>query len=245
MIIPALDLIGGEVVRLYQGDYDQKTTYSFNPVEQFQLYQKAGAEWLHLVDLDGAKDTSARQLTTIKELIEKTDAKVQVGGGIRSEDDVQQLLDIGAQRVVIGSLAVKQPELVAAWMEKYGPEHIVLALDINIDEDGNKHVAIAGWQETSAMTLEQLIEHYQQVGLKHVLCTDISRDGTLQGSNVELYREMTAKYPGIAWQSSGGIGGLSDIVDLKPTAVAGVIVGRALLEGKFTAEQAFNSWQNA
>ncbi|MBD1388479.1 1-(5-phosphoribosyl)-5-[(5-phosphoribosylamino)methylideneamino]imidazole-4-carboxamide isomerase [Neiella sp. HB171785] len=242
MIIPALDLIGGEVVRLYQGDYAQKTTYSFNPVEQFQHYQQAGAEWLHLVDLDGAKDTSARQLTTIAELIEKTDAKIQVGGGIRSEQDVKQLLDIGAKRVVIGSLAVKEPELVANWMRKYGAEHIVLALDINIDEDGNKHVAISGWQESSAMTLEQLIEHYEAAGLKHVLCTDISRDGTLQGSNVELYAEMTRKYPGIAWQSSGGIGNLDDIAALKPTKVAGVIVGRALLEGKFSAKQAFDTW---
>lgn len=242
MIIPALDLIGGEVVRLYQGDYAQKTTYSFNPVEQFQHYQQAGAEWLHLVDLDGAKDTSARQLTTIAELIEKTDAKIQVGGGIRSEQDVKQLLDIGAKRVVIGSLAVKQPELVANWMRKYGAEHIVLALDINIDEDGNKHVAISGWQESSSMTLEQLIEHYQAAGLKHVLCTDISRDGTLQGSNVELYSEMNGKYPDIAWQSSGGIGDLADIVALKPTNVAGVIVGRALLEGKFTAKEAFETW---
>ncbi|MCM2679418.1 1-(5-phosphoribosyl)-5-[(5-phosphoribosylamino)methylideneamino]imidazole-4-carboxamide isomerase [Echinimonas agarilytica] len=245
MIIPALDLIGGEVVRLYQGDYAQQTTYSFNPVEQFQLYRAAGAEWLHLVDLDGAKDTSARQLTTIAELIDKTDAKIQVGGGIRSEEDVKQLLDIGAQRVVIGSLAVKQPELVAEWMRKYGPEHIVLALDINIDENGNKHVAISGWQESSSMTLEQLIEHYQAAGLKHVLCTDISRDGTLQGSNVELYTEMASKYPNIAWQSSGGIGGLADIADLRPTGVSGVIVGRALLEGKFTAEQAIESWQTA
>ncbi|MBW8191483.1 1-(5-phosphoribosyl)-5-[(5-phosphoribosylamino)methylideneamino]imidazole-4-carboxamide isomerase [Neiella marina] len=242
MIIPALDLIGGEVVRLYQGDYAQKTTYSFNPVEQFQHYQQAGAEWLHLVDLDGAKDTSARQLNTIAKLIEKTDAKIQVGGGIRSENDVKQLLDIGAKRVVIGSLAVKEPELVANWMRKYGAEHIVLALDINIDEQGNKHVAISGWQESSAMTLEQLIEHYEAAGLKHVLCTDISRDGTLQGSNVELYAEMTRKYPSIAWQSSGGIGNLDDIAALKPTKVAGVIVGRALLEGKFTAKEAFETW---
>jgi phosphoribosylformimino-5-aminoimidazole carboxamide ribotide isomerase len=245
MIIPALDLINGEVVRLYQGDYAKKTTYSFNPVEQFKRYRAAGAEWLHLVDLDGAKDTSARQLATIAEIIAQTDAKVQVGGGIRSEQDVRQLLEIGAKRVVIGSLAVKQPELVAAWMEKYGPEQIVLALDINIDEQGAKHVAISGWQESSAMTLEQLIEHYQAVGLKHVLCTDISRDGTLQGSNVALYSEMSSKYPEICWQSSGGIGALSDIADLRPTGVSGVIVGRALLEGKFSAEEAFQCWQDA
>jgi len=245
MIIPALDLIGGEVVRLYQGDYQQKTTYSFNPVEQFKLYRAEGAEWLHLVDLDGAKDVNARQLDTIRTLISETQAKIQVGGGIRTEQDVKQLLEIGAKRVVIGSLAVKQPQLVSEWMQRYGAEAIVLALDINIDAQGNKQVAVSGWQESSALTLEQLIETYQKVGLKHVLCTDISRDGTLQGSNVELYAEMTALYPQIAWQSSGGIGSIADIAALKPTQVAGVIVGRAILEGKFSVEEALQCWQDA
>ena len=245
MIIPALDLIGGEVVRLYQGDYQQKTTYSFNPVDQFKLYRSEGAHWLHLVDLDGAKDINARQLDTIKMLIAETNAQIQVGGGIRTEQDVEQLLAIGAKRVVIGSLAVKQPELVSEWMKRYGAESIVLALDINIDAAGNKQVAVSGWQESSAMTLEQLIETYQSVGLKHVLCTDISRDGTLQGSNVELYSEMTSRYPDVAWQSSGGIGSVSDIAALKPTNVSGVIVGRAILEGKFTVKEAIQCWQDA
>lgn len=245
MIIPALDLIGGKVVRLYQGDYQQQTTYSFDPIEQFKRYQSEGASWLHLVDLDGAKDVNARQLDTIRTLIAETDAKIQVGGGIRSEHDVKQLLEIGAKRVVIGSLAVSQPTLVAKWITHYGPEAIVLALDINIDAAGNKHVAVSGWQERSSTSLEQLLDTYQQVGLKHVLCTDISRDGTLQGSNVSLYSEMVSAYPDIAWQSSGGIGSLADIAALKPTHVAGVIVGRAILEGKFTVEEARQCWQNA
>lgn len=245
MIIPALDLIGGQVVRLYQGDYQQKTTYSFNPVEQFGLYRSQGANWLHLVDLDGAKDNSQRQLDIIQTLIRETEAKIQVGGGIRSEQDVEQLLEIGAKRVVIGSLAVKQPELVSQWMERYGPEAIVLALDINIDAQGQKQVAISGWQENSKITLEELLDIYQQVGLKHVLCTDISRDGTLQGSNVELYTEMTERYPQVDWQSSGGIGSIDDIAALRPTGVAGVIVGRAILEGKLTVKEAIQCWQGA
>ncbi len=245
MIIPALDLIGGEIVRLYQGDYAQKTTYSLQPVEQFQSYKSQGADWLHLVDLDGAKDTSQRQLSTIRELVEQTDANIQVGGGIRSEADVQELLAIGVKRVVIGSLAVREPELVKGWMEKYGAEAIVLALDINIDAEGVKKVAISGWQEDSQQTLESLIETYQPAGLRHVLCTDISRDGTLQGSNVALYTEVTAKYPDIDWQSSGGIGALGDIEALRGSGVAGVIVGRALLEGKFTVKEAIACWQGA
>ncbi|KKC98166.1 1-(5-phosphoribosyl)-5-[(5-phosphoribosylamino)methylideneamino]imidazole-4-carboxamide isomerase [Photobacterium halotolerans] len=242
MIIPALDLIDGQVVRLFQGDYGQVTEYKVNPAEQFALYHQAGADWLHLVDLTGAKDTSARQLDLIRTLLASTPANIQIGGGVRSEQDVADLLDAGAQRVVIGSTAVKQPEVVKAWMEKYGPERIVLALDVNIDDNGQRKVAVSGWQEDSGITIEALIEDFRTVGLKHVLCTDISRDGTLAGSNVSLYRDLCAQYPDVQFQSSGGIGSLDDIAALKGTGVAGVIVGRALLDGKFTAEQAFACW---
>ena len=245
MIIPALDIIGGQVVRLYQGDYQQQTTYPLDPVAQFRDYQQQGANWLHLVDLDGAKNSHNRQLSSIQTLIDETDANIQVGGGIRTEQDVEQLLSIGAKRVVIGSLAVKQPQLVAEWISRYGTEAVVLALDINIDSSGRKQVAVSGWQENSAVTLEQLLQHYREVGLKHLLCTDISRDGTLQGSNVALYTEMCRNYPEIHWQSSGGIGSLADIAALKPTQVAGVIVGRAILEGKFSVKEAIACWQNA
>ncbi|WP_411991544.1 1-(5-phosphoribosyl)-5-[(5-phosphoribosylamino)methylideneamino]imidazole-4-carboxamide isomerase [Agarivorans sp. DSG3-1] len=243
MIIPALDLIDGKIVRLFQGDYAQKTVYGDDPQAQFSEYHSQGADWLHLVDLDGAKDTSARQLDVIAQLLKNTPAKIQIGGGVRSEQDVKDLLDAGAERVVIGSTAVKQPEVVAKWMEKYGAEHIVLALDINIDEQGNKVVAVSGWQEDSGVTIEELVAIYAPVGLKHVLCTDISKDGTLEGSNVSLYRELCAQYPDIHWQSSGGIGDLNDIAALTDTGVAGVIVGRALLEGKFNVEQAIACWQ--
>lgn len=244
MIIPALDLIEGQVVRLFQGDYGQVTEYNVNPTEQFALYHQAGANWLHLVDLTGAKNTQARQLTLISQLLASTPTNVQIGGGVRCEQDVSDLLHAGAQRVVIGSTAVKQPERVKGWIEKYGAEHIVLALDINIDNNGNRIVAVSGWQEDSGVTIETLLEDFLKVGLKHVLCTDISRDGTLTGSNVELYVDLCRQYPQVQFQSSGGIGSLDDITALKGSGVAGVIVGRALLDGKFTAEQAFTCWNS-
>ncbi|PSV46415.1 MULTISPECIES: 1-(5-phosphoribosyl)-5-[(5-phosphoribosylamino)methylideneamino]imidazole-4-carboxamide isomerase [unclassified Photobacterium] len=244
MIIPALDLIEGQVVRLFQGDYGQVTEYKVDPAEQFNLYHQAGANWLHLVDLTGAKDTQARQLSLIEKLLKSTPANVQIGGGVRTEQDVADLLNAGAKRVVIGSTAVKQPEMVKGWMEKYGAEHIVLALDINIDDNGNRIVAVSGWQEDSGVTIEALLENFLKVGLKHVLCTDISRDGTLAGSNVELYVDLCRQYPQVQFQSSGGIGSLDDIAALKGSGVAGVIVGRALLDGKFTADQAFTCWNN-
>jgi len=245
MIIPALDLIDGKVVRLYQGDYAQKTVYSDNPQSQFTIYNQQGADWLHLVDLDGAKDITKRQLNVIASLIANTPAKIQIGGGVRTEQDVKDLLDTGAQRVVIGSTAVKEPEMVAGWMKKYGAEHIVLALDINIDAEGNKIVAVSGWQEASGQTIESLLDIYLAVGLKHVLCTDISKDGTLTGSNVDLYKEMAAAYPQVEWQASGGIGSLDDIAAVARSGASGMIVGRALLEGKFTVEEAIACWQNA
>ena len=243
IIIPALDLIDGSVVRLHQGDYDQKRDYGSDPLLRLQEYQRQGAKLLHLVDLTGAKDPKTRQITLIQTLIKGVQVPVQIGGGIRTQDDVEALLAAGAARVVIGSTAIKQPELVKQWFSKYGPEALVLALDLRIAADGNKYVAIHGWQEDSNQTLEQVIDDYLPHGLKHVLCTDISKDGTLSGSNVKLYHEISQKYPQIAFQASGGIGQLDDVKALKDSGVAGVIVGRALLEGNFTVEEAISCWQ--
>lgn len=245
MIIPAIDLIDGKVVRLYQGDYGQKTEYSADPQGRFDDYVAQGATQLHLVDLDGAKDSTKRQLTVIRKLLANTKAPVQIGGGVRTEQDVIDLLDAGANRVVIGSTAVKDPATVAGWVEKYGADKIVLALDVNIDAQGQRKIAVAGWQEDSGVTIEALLAHYLPVGLKHVLCTDISRDGTLQGSNVALYRDLAAQFPQINWQASGGIGGIADIDALKGSGVGGVILGRSLLEGKFTVKEAIACWQDA
>ncbi|WP_218355304.1 1-(5-phosphoribosyl)-5-[(5-phosphoribosylamino)methylideneamino]imidazole-4-carboxamide isomerase [Alteromonas lipotrueiana] len=244
MIIPAIDLIDGAVVRLYQGDYDKKTEYQLDPVDVVHRYADDGATWLHIVDLTGAKDTSKRQLELIRAMVNTKRMQFQAGGGIRSEDDVTQLLSAGVSRVVIGSLAVKEPELVKHWITKYGSDVIVLALDVNIDDDGNKLIATHGWQQSSGVALEDLLNDFAEVGVKHVLCTDISRDGTLQGANVELYQQMQQQFPGIAWQASGGIGGLQDIQALRPANVEGVILGRALLEGKFTVKEAITCWQN-
>lgn len=247
MIIPAIDLIGGQTVRLYQGDYNKKTSYEKTPLQISEGYAATEANWLHLVDLDGAKDSSQRQMTVLKQLIDQnSDAiNIQVGGGVRSQQDVEDLLAIGANRVVIGSLAIKEPEKVQQWISQYGNDKIVLALDINIDEDGNKWLPTHGWIEKSNVRLEDLLDSYQSVDVKHVLCTDISKDGTLTGSNVDLYKEVVARYPDIQWQASGGIGCLDDIKQLPATGVTGIILGRALLEGKFTLEEAIECWQNA
>jgi phosphoribosylformimino-5-aminoimidazole carboxamide ribotide isomerase len=244
MIIPAIDLIEGKVVRLYQGDYEQTTEYTLDPIDVVNQYADDGAQWLHIVDLTGAKDTAKRQLQLISDMVATKRMRFQSGGGVRTKADVQGLLNAGVERVVIGSLAVTQPELVEAWMQEFGPEHIVLALDINIDEQGNKFVATHGWQKDSGVSIETLIKRYSKVGLQHVLCTDISRDGTLQGANDSLYSEVAKQFPDIQWQASGGIGNLKDIEVLKPTNVAGVILGRALLEGKFTVKEAIACWQD-
>ncbi len=245
MMIPAIDLIDGEVVRLFQGDYQQKTNYQYTAKERQQAYAKAGATVMHFVDLDGAKDNAKRQLTLLETLVKHDSMIIQVGGGVRCKEDVEQLLALGADRVVIGSLAIKNPELVQEWLKEFGAEKIVLALDVKIDAQGNKTLPTHGWIKDSGVNLEALLDDYIAVGLSHVLCTDISKDGTLSGSNVSMYQELCQQYPTIKWQASGGIGSLDDIKALIPTGVDGVILGRSLLEGKFTLEEAIACWPNA
>ena len=245
MMIPAIDLINGEVVRLFQGDYQQKTNYQYTAKERQDAYAASGATVMHFVDLDGAKDSDKRQLTLLKTLVKHDTMTIQVGGGVRCIEDVQQLLDLGADRVVIGSLAIKEPTLVQTWIKQFGGEHIVLALDVKIDAQGNKTLPTHGWIKDSGVNLESLLDDYIAAGLIHVLCTDISKDGTLQGSNVAMYRELCQQYPNIKWQASGGIGSLDDIKALIPTGVDGVILGRSLLEGKFTLEEAIACWPTA
>ena len=245
MIIPAIDLIQGKTVRLYQGSYDKTTEYQQTPLQLRDLYAKAGAGILHLVDLTGAKNAADRQLELLTSLMKNAPLPVQVGGGVRTVADVEQLLAAGASRVVVGSVAIREPETVQAWLRAYGGDKIVLALDVAINAKGDKTLPSHGWIEESTITLEQVLDGFIAAGAKHVLCTDISKDGTLQGPNVALYAELTQKYPQIQWQASGGVGSLADIKALKPTGVAGVILGRALLEGKFTAEEAIQCWQDA
>ncbi len=227
IIYPAIDLIAGEVVRLHKGDFDQKTTYGTDPVAVARAYAEAGASWLHLVDLDGAKDPANRQTALIADIIAGSGLKVQTGGGIRSRADLEALLDAGASRVVIGSLAVREPDLVRQMFLDFGAESICLAADV-IRRDGAFLVAVSGWQEASSLKLSDLIAGFADVGLRHVLCTDIDRDGTMTGPNAGLYAEIKADFPDIRLQASGGVKGIEDLDGL---STDGVIIGRAIYEG--------------
>lgn len=244
MIIPAIDLIDGCVVRLHQGDYGARRDYGEDPLARLQRYQASGAQLLHIVDLTGAKDPKARQIPLLRELLSSLSIPVQTGGGIRSADDVRSLLDAGAARVVVGSAAVKRTDEVAGWMKTFGADKLVLALDVRINKAGNAEVAVSGWQENSGVLMDDLIRAFEPAGLRYVLTTDISKDGTLAGLNTALYAKLAQTFPNIDFQASGGIGSLDDIRAVSHTGAAGVIVGRALLEGKFTLEEAIECWPN-
>ncbi|PPI88207.1 1-(5-phosphoribosyl)-5-[(5-phosphoribosylamino)methylideneamino]imidazole-4-carboxamide isomerase [Candidatus Pantoea edessiphila] len=243
MIIPALDLIDGNVVRLYQGNYNKQLNYDINPLSYIKKYIEQGARMFHLIDLSGTKDPNKRQIQLLKSLLRDTNILIQIGGGIRNINDINTLLNAGANRVIIGSMAVNKFKEVKKWFTEFGSESIVLALDIIIDNNNKKNVAINGWQQISNVTMEEIIDTFESVGLKHVLCTDISRDGTLIGPNIKLYQEITTKFPNIEFQSSGGISSLNDIISLRNNGVQSVIIGRALLENKFTFLEANKCWQ--
>ncbi|QIZ76754.1 1-(5-phosphoribosyl)-5-[(5-phosphoribosylamino)methylideneamino]imidazole-4-carboxamide isomerase [Ferrimonas lipolytica] len=245
MIIPAIDLINGQVVRLQKGDFDKVTNFAFDPIEQLLSYQNAGSEHLHLVDLDGARNPVDRQLDAIANIAAALDAPIQVGGGIRTQKEVETLLELGVNRVVIGSLAVKEPQLVASWLEQYGAEHITIALDVLLDADGNPEVLTNGWQQGSGKRMSDAVEPLLAAGMKHVLCTDVDRDGMMFGPNFDLYYRLRKQFPMLQWQASGGIHALDDLAKLKQLKVGGVIIGKALLSGKFTCEEALACWQNA
>lgn len=245
MLIPALDLIDGRVVRLFQGDFAQKTEYPLDPVQQAQAYKAAGAEWLHLVDLDGAKDPAKRQQALLKEITQQSGLRCQAGGGIRTQQDLDDLFAAGIERVVIGSTAVNQADRVRHWFTEYGTDAIVLALDVNIADDGKAMVATHGWQQSSELTLDDVLNRFLDVGCRHVLCTDIAKDGTLSGTNVALYQRYKALYPQIQWQASGGVSNLQDLIDLKRVNCDSAILGKSLLTGQFELQEAIACWQNA
>ena len=234
IIYPAIDLIGGAVVRLHKGDFDKLTTYRADPVAVAKAYAKAGSSWLHLVDLDGAKNPQNRQVTLIQEIINRSGLKVQTGGGIRSFYDVEALVNTGASRIVIGSLAVRDPKITKSIFAAFGTDRICLAADV-VMVDGRFNIAVSGWQEASALGLYDFLERYIECGLRHVLCTDIDRDGTLTGCNRELYAAVKDRFPAIELQASGGV---SRLEDLRGLTCDGVIIGKALYEGRFTVQDA-------
>jgi phosphoribosylformimino-5-aminoimidazole carboxamide ribotide isomerase len=227
-IIPALDLRGGRVVRLRQGDYARETGYALDAVEQARRYQNAGATRLHVVDLDGARDGAFENLSIIEKLA-ALGLDVQAGGGVRGEADVQRLFDAGVRRVVVGSLAVREFERVCAWITDFGAARFVIALDTRLHE-GRWTLASAGWTQAAELSLDDLAPRYEQAGATHLLCTDIDRDGMLSGPNLDLYAHLARIAPGLAVQASGGVRDLEDVKALKGKA-AGVILGRSLLEG--------------
>lgn len=238
IIYPAIDLRDGKCVRLYQGDYQRETIYHNDPFSMIKTFESEGAQWLHMIDLDGAKDPQKNQFDLISELIKKSSASVQTGGGIRFEEQVQTLLDAGAARVIIGSLAVRKPEEVSHWFRVFGTEQLVLAVDVMVHENQEPHIAIDAWQTKSDHTLFGLLEYYMHAGLKHIVCTDITRDGTLMGPNIDLYKMLGDRFPALQVQASGGIQSLEDLQLLRANHLAGAISGRALYENKFTLREA-------
>lgn len=237
-LYPAIDLREGRVVRLRQGDYAAETRYTEAPLALAQRYADEGAEWLHLVDLDAAKTGGWTLGTLVAAIRRETPLKVQTGGGVREEADVAAILEAGAARVVIGSLAVRQPNRVLGWLERFGSDRITIALDARADADGVFRLPVHGWTEASGLALFALLQRYTDAGLRHLLCTDIARDGMLAGLNLALYREIATRFPDVAVQASGGVATLDDVRGAQAAGAGGVILGKALLEGRFTLPQA-------
>ncbi|RZJ96336.1 MAG: 1-(5-phosphoribosyl)-5-[(5-phosphoribosylamino)methylideneamino]imidazole-4-carboxamide isomerase [Brevundimonas sp.] len=237
IIYPAIDLKDGVCVRLMHGRFDQVTRYDDQPAARLTTFATEGAGWIHIVDLDGAEAGRAVQHALIGELTRAIEVKVQSGGGVRGANDIAALLDAGVARVVVGSLAVTQPNDVLAWLKGFGADRITLALDVRI-EDGVPVPALKGWTQSSGVTLWETLDRYPPGVAKHLLVTDVSRDGALTGPNTDLLAEIRHRRPDLALQASGGIASLEDIAAVKALGCHGAIVGRALYEGKFTLEAA-------
>lgn len=226
-IIPAIDIIDGKCVRLTQGDYARKKVYNENPAEIARSFEDAGLEYLHLVDLDGAKAGKVVNWKAIESVTAKSALKVDFGGGIKTGEEIKALLGAGVNQVNLGSIAVRDPGLVESWIELYGSEKIILSADVK-----GEQVAISGWLENSGMTVFDLVADYVRKGIQYVTCTDISVDGMLQGPNIGLYKKLLAAFPTIKLIASGGVSGLKDLEQLKEISVDGVIIGKAIYEGR-------------
>ncbi|WP_298912644.1 1-(5-phosphoribosyl)-5-[(5-phosphoribosylamino)methylideneamino]imidazole-4-carboxamide isomerase [uncultured Algimonas sp.] len=237
-IFPAIDLMNGRCVRLLKGRFDAKTEYDADPVEVARSYADAGAQWVHVVDLDGAKNGSLSQAELIGRIARDGGLKVQSGGGVRDIGMVRRLLDQGVDRVVIGSLAVTQPIMIRRWINELGPDRIVLAFDVNLDDRGVAYPAIKGWTEASETPFFELLDGYSGSGLKTILVTDIGRDGAETGGNTKLYETILRDYPTLDLITSGGVGTLDHVRELKALDPYGIIIGRALYEGNFTVGEA-------
>ncbi|WP_374600571.1 HisA/HisF-related TIM barrel protein [Brevundimonas sp.] len=237
IVYPAIDLRAGVAVRLMHGRFDQVTAYDTNPAARLAGFVASGAQWAHIVDLDGAEAGRAVQHGLIGELAGAIDIRIQSGGGVRSADDVQALLDAGVSRVVVGSLAVSAPDTVAGWLERFGPERLTLAIDVRAD--GTRWVpSLKGWTQAADIDLWAALDRYPTGTAKHLLVTDVGRDGALTGPNLELLTEIMLRRPDLKVQASGGVSSLDDLKAARAIGCDGAIIGRAIYEGRFTVDEA-------
>lgn len=238
IVYPALDIRERRVVRLRQGDYAQETRYGDDPLPRAQAFARQGAQWMHLVDLDAARAGGYTLAPLLAQIRQQAGLHVQTGGGVRGREDVERILQAGASRVVVGSLAVREPDAVIGWLAEFGPERITIALDARHDQDGQWQLPIHGWTENAGVTLDVLAQRYAAAGMRHLLCTDIARDGMLAGPNLDLYRHLAALLPGVAIQASGGIRDVADVAASRAAGCSGAVLGKALLEQRMDLAEA-------
>lgn len=224
-IIPAIDIIDGKCVRLQKGDYTQKTIYNNNPLEIAKLFEDKGFEYLHIVDLDGAKTGKVINLKSLEKIAQNTDLILDFGGGIKDETALKSVLNAGASQVTIGSLAVKNKALFKEWILTYGAEKFILGADVK-----GRNIAVSGWLETSDVNLVDFIAEYVALGIRDVLCTDISKDGMLQGPAFELYDELMLQFPDLKLIASGGVSKIEDVIELKNRKIPAIVIGKAIYE---------------
>ena len=244
-VIPAIDLKDGKCVRLFKGDFEQTTEYSDDPAAVARQFAELHVKDLHIVDLDGARSGTQGNREIVEVIASETDMSVQVGGGIRDRETLSAWLDAGVSRCVIGSLAITEPDAVKSWLVKFGGEKIVLALDVKFDDTGMPVVTTHGWTRNSSTSVYECIDDYRSLGLRHVLCTDVSRDGAMAGPNLELYADILDQFPDLQLQASGGVRHVQDLQALRDLGLPAAITGRALLDGKITAAEMATFQQNA
>lgn len=237
LLIPSIDLRGGHCVRLLKGEFHAETRYEVDPEALLERYADAGVRWLHLVDLDGARDGTPGNRELIGRMAAQQRIRIQLGGGLRTRELAEQALAAGVSRVVIGSAAVENPALLRELLVAHGAEAVCLAIDVRVDDGGVPRVRTRGWVQEHALSLWELLDSFADTALKHVLCTDIERDGALAGPGFALYDEAQQRFPRIAWQASGGIRSADDLARLDAMGLAGAISGKALLEGRISMEE--------
>ena len=231
-IIPAIDIIDGKCVRLSQGDYTQKTVYNEDPLEVAKEFEDHGIRYLHLVDLDGAKSSKVVNWNVLERIATTTNLHIDFGGGVKSDDDIRGVFNAGAKQVTAGSIAVKSPETVERWINEFGGERIILGADVR-----NRKIAINGWLEESELEISVFLERYLKMGIRTSICTDISKDGMLQGASTELYVDLLKQFPDLQLIASGGVTSIQEIIELQHKGLHGAIVGKAIYEGRIKLKE--------